>query len=98
MEGPAPLAAGPKAADAIAVGYHFETAMEDGFWVIYDDEVAPQGYAYLLIMNGRGTVKSCMFSGFKQEHLYVERTVAAFQRLGGVGKVKPLTHRGAGNF
>jgi flavin-dependent dehydrogenase len=57
LEGTGILAAGPKAADAIAVGYHFETAMQDGFWVIYDDELAPQGYAYLLVMNGRGTVK-----------------------------------------
>jgi len=98
LEGPGILAAGPKAADAISVGYHFETAMEDGFWVIFDDELAPQGYAYLLVMNGRGTVKSCMFSGFKQEHLYVERTVAAFQRLAGLEMVNLRHHGGAGNF
>jgi len=98
LEGPGILAVGPKAADAIAVGYHFETAMRDGFWVIYDDELAPQGYAYLLVMNGRGTVKSCMFSGFKQEQMYVERTVAAFQRLVGLEMVNPRPHGGAGNF
>jgi len=98
LEGPGILAAGPKAADAIAVGYHFETAMQDAFWVIFDDDIAPQGYAYLLIMNGRGTVKSCMFSGFKQEQMYVERTVAAFQRLAGLEMVNPVPHGGAGNF
>lgn len=98
LDGPGILAAGPKAADAIAVGYHFETTMEDGFWVILDDELAPQGYAYLLVMNGRGTVKSCMFSDFKREHLYVERTVAAFQRLVGLEMVNPIAHGGAGNF
>lgn len=98
LEGPGILAAGPKAADAIAVGYHFETAMEDGFWGILDDELVPQGYAYLLVMNGRGTVKSCMFSGFKQEHLYVERTVATFQRLVGLEMVNPIPHGGVGNF
>ena len=98
LEGPGILAAGPKAADAIAVGYHFETTMQDGFWVILDDELAPQGYAYLLVMNGRGTVKSCMFSGFKQEHVYVERTVAAFQRLTGLEMVYPVAHGGVGYF
>jgi len=98
LEGHGILAAGPKAADAIAVGYHFETAMEDGFWVILDDELAPKGYAYLLVMNGRGTVKSCMFSGFKQEHVYVQRTVAAFQRLVGLEMLNPRPHGGAGNF
>ncbi|MBK5204592.1 MAG: NAD(P)/FAD-dependent oxidoreductase [Polaromonas sp.] len=98
LEGPGILAAGPKAADAIAVGYHFETAMEDGVWVILDDELAPQGYAYLLVMNGRGTVKSCMFSGFKQESLYVQRTVAAFERLAGLKMINPVAHGGVGNF
>jgi flavin-dependent dehydrogenase len=98
LVGPGILAAGPKAADAIAVGYHFETAMQDGFWAILDDELAPQGYAYLLVMNGRGTVKSCMFSGFKQGQLYVERTVAAFQRLVGLEMRNPIPHGGAGNF
>ncbi len=92
------LAAGPRAADAIAVGYHFDTDMADGYWVICDDALAPQGYAYLLVMNGRGTVKSCMFSGFKQEKLYVQRTVEAFQRLTGLEMKNPQPHGGSGNF
>ncbi|MFV2060065.1 MAG: NAD(P)/FAD-dependent oxidoreductase [Gammaproteobacteria bacterium] len=98
MTGPGILAVGPKAADAIAVGYHFETEMENGFWVICDDSVAPQGYAYLLIMNGYGTVKSCMFSGFKHEKEYVRKTVKAFERLVGLEMKNPKPHGGTGNF
>jgi len=98
LEGPGILAVGPKAADAIAVGYHFETDMADGFWVILDDDIAPQGYAYLLVMRGRGTVKSCMFSGFKQERVYVERTVARFTRLVGLEMRNARAHGGVGNF
>jgi len=92
------LAAGPRVADAIAVGYHFDTKMKDGFWVICDDTLAPKGYAYLLVMNGKGTVKSCMFAGFKQEKLYVQRTVAAFERLAGLQMMNPRFHGGSGNF
>lgn len=98
MEGAGVLAVGPKAADAIAVGYHFDTSMRNGFWAICDDELAPKGYAYLLVMNGKGTVKSCMFSGFKQEKLYVERTVSAFQKLVGLKMQNPRAHGGVGNF
>ena len=98
LDGAGILAAGPKAPDAIAVGYHFETALEDGFWAILDDELAPKGYAYLLVMAGRGTVKTCMFAGFKQERLYVRRTVAAFERLTGMDMVNPVAHGGVGNF
>lgn len=98
IEGDGILAIGPKAADAIAVGYHFDTDMENGFWVICDDNLAPKGYAYLLVMNGRGTVKSCMFSGFKQEQLYVERTIKTFKRLVGLKMLNPRPHGGVGNF
>ncbi len=98
MAGEGILAAGPRAADAIAVGYHFETDMADGYWVICDNDLAPKGYAYLLVMNGKGTVKSCMFSGFKQEKLYVQRTLEAFQRLVGLTMKNPRPHGGSGNF
>jgi len=98
VEGPAILATGPRAADAIAVGFHFETSMPDGWWVICDDDLAPQGYAYVLVTNGRGTVKSCMFSGFKREAEYVARTVERFQNLVGLEMRNPQPHGGAGNF
>jgi flavin-dependent dehydrogenase len=98
IEGPGILASGPKAADAIAVGYHFDTDMPDGVWMILDDELAPQGYSYLLVMRGRGTVKSCMFSGFKQERMYVERTIDRFRRLVDLDMRNPRPHGGVGNF
>lgn len=97
-QGVAIFATGPKTADAIAVGYHFDTPMPDGCWVICDNELAPKGYAYLLVMGGRGTVKSCMFSGFRQKSLYVRRTVEAFERLTGLKMIDPRAHGGVGNF
>lgn len=54
--------------------------------------------AVLLVMGGSGTVKTCMFSGFKREALYVERTVAAFQRLVGLDMIAPCAHGGVGNL
>lgn len=98
LERPGILAAGPRAADAIAVGYQFKTSMPDGWWVVCDDDLAPQGYAYVLVMNGRGTVKSCMFSGFKRENEYVAHTVDRFRDLIGLEMIDPQPHGGAGNF
>jgi len=92
------MSGGPKAADAISAGYHFATDMEDGYWVICDDNLAPKGYSYLLIMNGVGTVKSCMFDDFTQEKKYVERTVAAFEQLADMKMINPKFHGGIGNF
>lgn len=98
FQGTGILATGPKAADAIAVGYHFDTDMADGCWVICDNNLAPKGYAYLLIWGGKGTVKTCMFSGFKQEKLYVKRTIEAFEKLVGLKMINPVHHGGVGNF
>lgn len=92
------LATGPKRADAIAVGYHFKTSLENGFWLICDDNLAPKGYSYLLVLEGTGTVKSCMFGDFKREKLYVERTVGAFEKLVGLKMEDPMPHGGFGNF
>ncbi|MFV1996461.1 MAG: NAD(P)/FAD-dependent oxidoreductase [Acidiferrobacterales bacterium] len=98
LDGPGIFALGPKAADAIAVGYHFRTNMENGYWAICDDHLAPKGYAYLLVMNGRGTVKSCIFRGFKDERQYVKRTVERFKKLAGLQMIDPKPHGGVGNF
>lgn len=98
VTGPAILATGPKTADGIAVGYHFETDRDNGFYVIYDDSLAPKGYAYLLVMNGRGTVKSCMFTDFKRERHYVQLTVETFRKLVGLEMKNPRSHGGVGNF
>lgn len=98
LQGEGISAMGPKSADAIAVGYHFETDMENGFWVICDNRLAPGGYAYLLALDGRGTVKTCMFSGFNRQREFVRNTVAAFENLVGLKMKNPSTHGGVVSF
>jgi len=72
--------------------------MPYGFWVICDQQLAPGGYAYVIVMNGHGTLKTAMFTDFKREHIYLERTVEAFSRLVGLEMVAPRPHGGVGNF
>jgi len=98
LAGPAIYARGPQVTDAVSVGYHFDTTMEDGFWVVCDDSLAPDGYAYLLTMAGRGTVKSCMYSDLGRQRLYVQRTVERFSRLVGLQMYNPRPHGGVGAF
>lgn len=71
IRGPAVLAGGPRRADGIVVGYTFDTDMADGDWVALSNRLAPLGYAYLLVHAGRGTVATCMFTGFKMQAEYV---------------------------
>jgi len=92
------LAAGPRRADAIAVGYVFRTDMPEGSWLALDDRLAPLGYAYLLVHGGRGTVASCMFTGFKTQAKSVERTIAFFKEHAGLEMREPRPFGGFANF
>lgn len=99
-------AEGPKAGDVIAAGYLFDTDMADAAYAVLSDELAPKGYAYLLIHRGRATLAICFFEDFHNERLYLERAVAFLQdkvgfrlpadamRFGGLGNVSyPATAR-----
>lgn len=98
IAGAAVLAGGPRQADAIAAGYLFETDSGDGDWLALDDQLAPLGYAYLLVHAGRGTVASCMFTGFKEQAEHVRRTVAFFEEQAGLRMRNPKPFGGFANF
>ena len=92
------LAIGPRTADAIAAGHVFETDMPDGNWVAFNNALAPLGYAYLLVHDGRGTLASCMFTGFKRQADYVARTVEFFSEKVGLRMRDPTPFGGFANF
>lgn len=96
--GPTILALGPRTADAIANGYVFETDQPDGNWIAFDDRLAPLGYAYLLVHNGRGTVASCMFTDFKHHAEHVTRTVSFFVERAELEMRNPRPFGGFANF
>lgn len=92
------VAGGPRAADAIAVGYLFDTARADGAIVAFGHDLAPGGYAYLLIHGGRGTLATCLFKDFHREKDYLARTVAFFRDRVGLDMQVPHPFSGFGNF
>ncbi len=98
IEGPAVLAGGPRIADAIAVGYVFDTNMPDGDWLVLDNRLARLGYAYLLVHGGRGTVATCMFTGFKKQEDHLKETVAFFAERAGLVMRNPRSFGGFANF
>ena len=91
------VAGGPRGPDAIAVGYVFETDRADGVWGTLSEELAPRGYAYLLVSRGRGTVAACLFDDFHSERLYLDRTIEFFRVRAGLQMRNPTRFGGAGN-
>jgi hypothetical protein len=92
------VAEGPRRADAIAVGYVFETTAADGAWGVVSDELAPKGYAYLIVCGGRGTLATVLFSDFHRERDYFERTLDFFARHVGVRRLDARRFGGRANF
>jgi flavin-dependent dehydrogenase len=92
------VAEGPHGADAIAVGHVFATAAADGAYGALSDQLAPKGYAYLLVCQGRATIASCMFDDFHQESLHLERAVDFFREKVGFDMENPRRFGGAGSF
>lgn len=92
------LATGPRQAGIIAVGHVFETDMPDGAWLALGHRLAPGGYAYLLVQDGRGTVASCMFTGFRDQAKYLSATEALFTLHAGLQMRNPRPFGGFGNM
>jgi flavin-dependent dehydrogenase len=92
------IAAGPRLPYAIAAGFVFATTMRDGCYIRFDQRLAPGGYAYLLVHGGRGTVAACLFRDFRNEQMYVERTVEAFERDVGLTMEHRRPFGGSGSF
>jgi len=91
------VAHGPHRPDVIAVGYTFTTDRADAAFGAVADDLAPKGYAYLLIAGGRGTIASCMFADFHNEKRYRERTVAFFRDRVGLTLTDATPFGGFGN-
>ncbi len=56
------VAHGPRRADGIVVGQVFDTDAPNGAFGIVSNDIAPYGYAYLLVCNGRATLGACRSS------------------------------------
>jgi flavin-dependent dehydrogenase len=92
------VADGPHRADAIAVGYVFETDMADGAYGVVSDRLALKGYSYVLVRGGRGTLASTIFQDFHNEKTYLARTVDFFQGAIGLRMRNARRFGGLGNF
>ena len=75
------VAIGPRYADGIATGYVFETNLEDQAHCVISEDLAPAGYAYLLIWDGRATLATCMFQNHQYWKQARTRTVDTFTSL-----------------
>jgi flavin-dependent dehydrogenase len=75
------IAIGPRFADGLVTGYVFPTRLKDQAHCIVSDLIAPAGYAYLLICDGRATLATCLFEGQHTWNEARDATVNRFRQL-----------------
>ncbi len=92
------IAAGPKRADFIAAGITFDTEMHDWAVVVFDDEIAPKGYAYLLINNGCGTAATVIYKDLKNGKKYFKNMINFFKNKKNIDIKNDKKFGGRGNF
>lgn len=90
---------GSKKEDFIAVGITFDTEMKYSATVVFNDEIAPKGYAYLLVNNGSGTMATVIYRDYRNEKKYFDNMLKFFK-----SNIKELNIKndkrfgGCGNF
>jgi flavin-dependent dehydrogenase len=75
------IATGPRGVRVVAAGLTFDTSHPDEACVLVGDAVAPQGYAYLLIADGRATLATVLYANFGTAPACLDRSLDVFRLL-----------------
>lgn len=92
------VATGPRQPDAVARGLLFETSHPDGFYAFLDDRFAPQGYAHLLVHDGRATLATCLFDEIHRARSCFEVALRMARERTGIDVRNARTFGGYVNF
>jgi len=92
------VATGPQKPKIFAIGETFDTNLKDGAIIILDDNIAPKGYAYLLINDNRATLAAIIFEKFKHCNQYLEKTIEKFKEITNFDITSPKKFVGYGSF
>ncbi|MEO8503134.1 MAG: NAD(P)/FAD-dependent oxidoreductase [Acidobacteriota bacterium] len=74
-------ATGPAACDGLAREMTFNTTLSDRTWVLFDQRLAPGGYAYLFVRHGFATYGAAIVADFKSIDERYEACLRRFQEI-----------------
>lgn len=76
------VSGGSVQATGVAKEIVFETDADDTFITILDNFLTPLGFAYLFIIDGKGTLGTAVLRDFKNIHNYTESVLLRVQQIG----------------
>ena len=93
------VATGPRIARVVACGMTFQTDLPDQMHGIFNNELAPRGYAYLLVADGQATLSTILYKEFDKAKGCLMQSVNAFRKLiGRFDVIAPKIWGGFGSF
>lgn len=84
--------------DAMAMGCIFDSDAEDQRVIIFDDSLAYNGYSYFFIVNGRGTLATCIFGYYNKISDYLKKTEEFLKKNYSFNIKNKRKFSGFGNF
>lgn len=75
------FATGPSQASAAIVGVNFKTDHKNTHLMFCDNELAPKGYAYLLIVDGHGTIATAFMPNGTNANSFLKKTVDSVKNI-----------------
>ncbi len=78
--GTAIVGTGPERAVGITSGITFNTSQRDMVATIFDDDIAPKGYAYIMVNQGKGTMVTVLYREFKKINKCFEKMLRFFKQ------------------
>ncbi len=92
------IATGPRKPNVLASGIIFQTDLPDTIMIYLDNRIAPWGYAYLLVRQGRATLASVYYKDFKNGFNNLDRSIELFQKRLPFPIEKAKRFTGYGNY
>jgi len=80
----------------LSTGITFKTDHPDQVCVIVDPSIAPRAYAYLVTIQGEGTLAVVLTEARKEANAYLERAIDVFKRSTGIEIREPHKSGGSG--
>jgi flavin-dependent dehydrogenase len=96
--GRAIVGSGPRRADFIAAGVTITTSMNDTALVALDNDIAPGGYAYLLVHGGQGTLATVLYRDYRRSRECLENAKRFFCTRMDADISNERRFSGTGNF
>lgn len=92
------VATGYTKPDVLAFGMVFDTDADDRAVILFDDRLAPKGYAYLLVCGGRATLATTLFAEFSSGRMYLEKAAERLRSVLHFTIENARTFVGCGSF